>query len=195
MLVITTDGKKVSKNIKSAFKKQAVLHNEFQQAAIDTIWHAATHGDPSLLNVFYTGLSATYQASFKRWVSHEVAGRYPAGTKSNLFWLGMVKDQFVVKKGTADERTTFVEHVDSKVAAANASSATAQDKAYGRFFEMDPTKVQNAFDDTALAKKLFGLMKSATKADSEVSATAIDGLKAAIHEFQKVTGIDAAAVH
>lgn len=179
---IQVDGKKVLARLRSALDRQSRLLNDFQALAVDTSYHGAEHGDCTLLNRFYAALSTAHQSAFKRWIAAEVASLYPKDTKPELFWLGHRKE-FFVRKNTGEDRQKFVDHLKRCVEAANAENASDIDKAFGRFFEIDPAKAANLFDDVKLYKQLHTLLKKSKGDDAEVSADTIAALEQAVSTF------------
>lgn len=180
---IQVDGKKVLARLRSAMERQGRLLDDFQALAVDTSYHGAEHGDCSLLNRFYGALSKAHQSAFKRWIAAEVASLYPKDTKPELFWLGHRKE-FFVRKNTIFTRGKFVEHLQKAVAAANADNASDIDKAFGRFFEIDPAKAPNLFDDMKLWKQFHALMKRAKSDEAEISPETLAALEAAASTFE-----------
>mgnify|MGYP000140236385 CR=1 FL=1 len=179
---IQVDGKKVLARLRSALDRQSRLLNDFQALAVDTSYHGAEHGDCTLLNRFYAALSRAHQSAFLRWIAAEVSSLYPKDTKPELFWLGHRKE-FFVRKNTGEDRRKFVDHLKRCVEAANAENASDIDKAFGRFFEIDPAKAANLFDDVKLYKQLHTLLKKAKGDDAEVSADTIAALEQAVSTF------------
>ena len=70
------------------------------------------------------------------------------------------------------------------VAAANADNASDIDKAFGRFFEIDPAKAPNLFDDMKLWKQFHALMKRAKSDEAEISPETLAALEAATSTFE-----------
>ena len=160
----------------------AKLRDEAQTLAANTLYHAAQHGDCSLLNQFFGFLSEGDKASFKRWVVAEVSSVYDADVKTSDLFIGMKKEEFFIRKDTIPYRNEFTARVDAILADEN------QAMAYGKFFDINPDKVKNPFDTAALLKMIDNAVKRADKEESKVEPEvrkALSELSAAFHQKVK----------
>jgi hypothetical protein len=162
------------------------LHARYRILALSTMWHAAKHGDPALLNEFYASLPVSLQTAFKRWVSGVVTHLYPEGTKSSALWIGMANEKFLVKKGHTEAREKFTDWIES----------VSLETEVGKFWTIDQDKVSKPFDDKALVKRLYALQTAIDKDNAEVSQVAREALAAALAAFKtRAPDVVASAIH
>lgn len=190
-VIIIKQANNVRSKINGFVKLTAKVRDEMQSLAANTLYHAAKHGDASLLNEFYKALSAGDKASFKRWVVNEVAKVYAADVKLSDMFIGMSKDQFHVKKDTMDKRVDFTNLVDDLL------KDEAQADEYGKFFAIDPDKVKNPFNTATLLAQLQNLVKKTEREDAQVDPEAAKILKEMVADFSKKTKpiVDAETAH
>lgn len=176
----------LNQKIAGFIRKANEIRDEMQNLAVNTVYHAAKHGDASPLNTFFQALSKGDQASFKRWIVAEVAKPYGPDHKLTDLFIGMSKGDFFVKKDAMDKRTEFNAMVNEILA-----DDRAED--YGKFFGIDPDRTKNPFDNLSILKDLDRLIKRASADDANVSTTVMSALTESVTLFKTKAGAELTA--
>lgn len=173
---------KVAKTAKSrigALKARAdKLAADYAQMAVTVTWHAATHGDVSLINAFYLSLHAAGQAGFKRWVAFVVGNGYEKGTPHSNYWIGFQKEAFFVRQGKGSDRSAFVSAIEEL---ANNHPDLAN------FMNINPDTTPKPFDDAKVTTSLHALLKKAQGESSAATPEMVKALADAVGLFDRLT--------
>lgn len=183
MITVKEFNKRLKKFTATITKMKAQGH----QLACFSIVHALKHGDCRYINQFNDALTPGMQASFKRYVGHVCI---PPDGEAKDSWLTYKNKEYIINTDVSEkDRKLYFKRKDETVEIEKPEEILD----FPSFFDIDPDKEKNPFDDNAVLKQLESIARKASSSDSKVSLDLMRLLNRTRDKAKKLTVESAAA--